>query len=413
MPRIFIIIQTAAFLITAALLVFLFFRFRRFFAALAGSRKPSRILTVFLPLLITGLLVLMMFRDSINGAIILLHLALFWLIADLPAALAVFLFSKFKAWRSDMSGQSLASLSDRSIPAGTAGTRLETRNTARIRRRRAAGILALASCAVYLSYGWYTAHHVIETDYSLQTSKNLGQKPLRIVQISDSHIGATFDGDGFAEHMKKIQSASPDAVLVTGDFVDDSTSAEDMKKGCAALGSLHAPLGVYFIFGNHDKGYYIYRAFTTQELRDELTANGVVILEDENVMLRDNVCLIGRRDRSDHGRMSMEELTAGVNMDCYTIVLDHQPHDFDAQARAGVDLVLCGHTHGGQMFPIGITGELTGANDKTYGLETRENTTFIVNSGISDWAIKFKTGGAVSEFGVIDILPAGSPPDAA
>ena len=90
---------------------------------------------------------------------------------------------------------------------------------------------------------------------------------------------------------------------------------------------------------------------------------------------------------------------------CYNILLDHQPHDFNNEAEAGFDLVLCGHTHGGQMFPVGITGELSGANDKTYGLEQRKDTVFIVNSGISDWAFKFKTA-TRSEFGVIDIQSA-------
>ena len=67
-----------------------------------------------------------------------------------------------------------------------------------------------------------------------------------------------------------------------------------------------------------------------------------------------------------------------------------------------VDLVLSGHTHGGQLFPLGYIGLLMGANDEFYGLHQRENTNFIVNSGISDWAIDFKTG-TFSEVGIIDI----------
>ena len=61
-----------------------------------------------------------------------------------------------------------------------------------------------------------------------------------------------------------------------------------------------------------------------------------------------------------------------------------------------------GHTHGGQFFPINYVGEWTGENDKTYGLETRNLSDFIVTSGIADWAIKFKTG-CRSEYVVIDI----------
>ena len=99
----------------------------------------------------------------------------------------------------------------------------------------------------------------------------------------------------------------------------------------------------------------------------------------------------------------MEELVSGLDSDKYTIVLDHQPHDYSAQTAAGVDLVLSGHTHGGQLFPVNYMGEWTKENEKTYGLATRQNTNFIVTSGISDWAIKFKTG-CKSEYVVIDVL---------
>ena len=86
----------------------------------------------------------------------------------------------------------------------------------------------------------------------------------------------------------------------------------------------------------------------------------------------------------------------------YTVILDHQPTDYAAEAATGADLVLSGHTHGGQTIELALAAMLMGANDKTYGIETRDKTTFIVSSGISDWAIKFKTG-TRSEFCVIDI----------
>lgn len=264
------------------------------------------------------------------------------------------------------------------------------------------GALALLVTAIYLGAGWYLAHHVWETDYSIETTKNLGVDSLRVVQISDSHLGATFGGEGFAKHLERIQETNPDLVVITGDYVDDDTAKEDMLISCEALGRLKTTYGVYYIFGNHDEGYFHYREFSREELVNELKKNGVVVLEDETVMITDQIYLTGRKDRSATNRMSAKDLAENLDQSKYQILLDHQPNDFDKEAEAGFDLVLCGHTHGGQMFPIGITGELSGANDKTYGLEVRDHTTFIVNSGISDWAIKFKTG-TCSEFGVIDI----------
>ena len=265
-----------------------------------------------------------------------------------------------------------------------------------------AGIFAIVYSIAYLGSGWYFAHHVVETDYNLSTAKSIGGN-LKIAQISDSHIGATMDGDGFAKHMETIQKTDPDVIAITGDYVDDGTTKEDMIKGCAALGKMTAKYGKYYINGNHDKGYYNYRDFSYEELCAELEKNGVMVLEDRWEEIAPNIVVIGRRDRSFPDRKDMKTLLENIPPEKYIIVLDHQPHDFDAQAAAKVDMVLCGHTHGGQMFPVGILGEVSGANDKTYGLETRGTTNFIVNSGIGDWEIDYKTGGAISEFGIINV----------
>ena len=98
----------------------------------------------------------------------------------------------------------------------------------------------------------------------------------------------------------------------------------------------------------------------------------------------------------------MDELVKKLDTDKYIVVMDHQPHDYDNQEKAGVDMVLSGHTHGGQFFPVNNAGVWIGANDKTYGREKRTDTNFIVTSGISDWALKFKTG-CKSEYVVIDV----------
>ena len=99
---------------------------------------------------------------------------------------------------------------------------------------------------------------------------------------------------------------------------------------------------------------------------------------------------------------SAEALMADIDDSKYVIMLDHQPNDYDAIAKAAPDLVISGHTHGGHIFPAGPVGLLMGANDAVYGLETRENTSFIVTSGMSGWEIPFKTF-CVSEYVVIDI----------
>ena len=256
-------------------------------------------------------------------------------------------------------------------------------------KRYYAGAFAILFTAGYLAVGWYQAHHVWEKDYTIETDKSVGD--LRVVMFADSHVGTTFHGEGFAQHMKEIQDLNPDVVLIAGDYVDDDSSKEDMIRCCQALRELKTTYGVYFSFGNHDKGYYDpdYRGYDGDDLIAELE----------------------KKDRSEemkagrgNGRASMAELTNDLDPEKFSIVIDHQPADYAAQAEAGVDLVLSGHTHGGQLFPLMNIENLTGmtSDDRVYGYEKRDNTNFIVTSGISDWAIKFKTR-CRSEYVVADI----------
>ncbi len=264
------------------------------------------------------------------------------------------------------------------------------------------GVLILG---VYFGWGWYQAHHVVRTHYDVQTEKQV--EHLKVVQITDSHVGATFDGEGFAEEMDKVQKENPDLVVVTGDFVDDDTPREDMIRASEALGTLKTTYGVYFVFGNHDKGYNnSVRGYDADELVRVLQQNHVTVLQDETVLIGEQYYLIGRQDRSEESmggsRSTMDELVRDLDQDKFMIVLDHQPNDFTAQENSRVDLVLSGHTHGGQFWPINYLGEWMGQNDMTYGIRQSGNTVFEVSSGISDWAIKFKTG-CKAEYVVLDI----------
>ena len=351
--------------IAAAGVVYLTACFHRF-SPLRRLARRNRFLSWLLAAIPVALLACFAFINAITMAVVFLHVILFWAICG-------------------VAGRLIARLRERPL------------------NRDGVGIAALLIAAAYLGAGWYFAHHIQQTNYALTTAKELGRDSLRVVEIADSHIGITLDGRSFAELTERVNAAEPDLVVIVGDFVDDDTGQEDMLAACRALGGLDAPLGVYFAFGNHDQGYYSYRNFTVQELSAALTENGVTILADESVLIDGGFYLIGRRDRSMRGRMEAGALAAGLDPSKYAIMLDHQPNDYAGEAASGADLVLSGHTHGGHIFPAGLIGLAMGANDRVYGLERRENTDFIVTSGVSGWAIPFKTG-AISEFAVIDIV---------
>lgn len=279
----------------------------------------------------------------------------------------------------------------------------------RQRRPAVCALVALLLTGAYLGAGWMLAHRVTQTHYAIHDAGI--SEPLRIALFTDSHVGTTFDGADLSRYVAEIQAQNPDLVVIVGDFVDDSTSRRDMLDACAALKALDAPYGVYFTFGNHDKGYSdsALRGYTGDDLIAELEKNGVTVLQDEFVPLGEELYLIGRQDLSENltstSRATMAELMAQLpEPDRYTIVLDHQPADFEAEAQAGARLVLCGHTHGGQMIPINYLGQWLGINDLRYGHVRRQRSDFIVSSGISDWELLFKTG-CHSEYVIIDLVP--------
>lgn len=264
------------------------------------------------------------------------------------------------------------------------------------------GWLALCASIVYLASGYYLCVSVVEQNYNVTTKKNIN--PIKIALIADSHIGTTFDGKGFAEHLKTIEKQEPDILLIAGDFVDDGTKKIDMETACKALGDANFKYGVFYSYGNHDEGYFNHRDFSADDLEKALLDNNVHILADEYELIDDSFYVVGRLDKNVSGkiRKSIDDLLADVNNDKYIIVMDHEPNDYVAEADSKADLIVSGHTHGGQMIPIRHIGVLVGANDATYGYKQINDTDFIVTSGISDWALKFKTG-TRSEYVIINV----------
>ena len=263
------------------------------------------------------------------------------------------------------------------------------------------GLIALICTFATLSCGWYLDHHVFKTTYTIKSSKV--DKNYKIAMFSDSHLGATFDATGFSKHMDKIQKENPDILLIVGDFVDDSSS-KDMTVACIErLSKFKTKYGVFFVMGNHDKGYYgsRIRGYSETDLIGWLEKNSVSVLKDDIKLIDNEIYIIGRMDYSST-RKKVDELIAGLDHSKFFLLMDHQPVQYDQDVTSKIDLVLSGHTHGGQFFPFNQVVKWFGGNEMVYGMEKREDTTFIVSSGISNWALKFKTG-TKSEFVIINI----------
>ena len=265
-----------------------------------------------------------------------------------------------------------------------------------------AGIAAVLITVVFFGYGYYNAHDIQKTEITVKTDKEIGKDGLKIAMFSDSHVGTMFDGKEFQKISKDIMKSNPDMVVVVGDYVDDDTTKQEMLDATKALGEMKTKYGVYMVMGNHDGAYFNYRNFSTNDLRAELAKNGVVLLEDGIKEIHGGCTLVGRKDKSNKNRKPIKDLMSSVNKNAYSIVLDHQPNDFDAEAKAKPDLVLCGHTHGGQLIPLGWMTDIFHTNDCRYGEVKRGDTTFFTSSGIAGWGIPYKTG-CISEYVIINV----------
>ena len=173
-----------------------------------------------------------------------------------------------------------------------------------------------------------------------------------LVQISDVHVGPTIGRDYLAALVARARALEPDAVVVTGDLVDGFVP--DLAPEVAPLADLSAPDGVYFVTGNHEY-YWDARAWCEHLRRLGLT----VLLNEHRTIERDGarLALAGICDHRaarfvpEHAPDPRRAL-AGAPAGAAAVVLAHQPRSAAACVAAGADLVLCGHTHGGQYFPM-------------------------------------------------------------
>ena len=137
----------------------------------------------------------------------------------------------------------------------------------------------------------------------------------------------------------------------------------------------------------------------------ELEKNGVRNLDEQVLTTGGDFVLVGRADyyASGGARKTTAELLTGADRSKFILLLDHQPRDLKANAAAGADLQLSGHTHKGQLWPFGFIGRLF--NEMEYGYRRIDGFQVIVSAGVGCWGFPFRTSGR-SEIVVVDIKSA-------
>jgi uncharacterized protein len=219
-----------------------------------------------------------------------------------------------------------------------------------------------------------------------------GLEGLRIVQISDLHIGEALDEPFLRRVVAAVNALSPDVVAVTGDLVDGQVHT--VRDFVAPLGDLRARFGVYYVTGNHE--YY----WGGPEWEAEVDRLGLTVLRNSHrVITRDGSELAlggvpdlqGIRFHPDHG-CRPDLAFAGAPEGIPRILLAHQPAAARTAAAAGVDLQLSGHTHGGQIFPFHLFVWLS--QPVLSGLRKLFGIWVYTHRGTGTWGPKMRLGAA-------------------
>lgn len=213
---------------------------------------------------------------------------------------------------------------------------------------------------------------------------------LKIVQISDLHLGATSGVEEMKRVADRVQALEPDLIAVTGDLVDGPV--EELAEGLAPLLKMSAPLGVHFCTGNHE--YYA----GWKPWCEHLQAKGWKVLINEHKLLQHGeakVMVAGIPDRKaprfepTHA-CDLAKTLAGCGSPDLRLLLAHQPRSIAELKPGSFDLMLSGHTHGGQFFPFTLLVHLF--QPLVAGLYREKDMWVYVNRGTTHWGPPLRLG---------------------
>jgi len=256
--------------------------------------------------------------------------------------------------------------------------------------RKWAYLFTLSLSFILISGGFINALFPRVKKYDITINKPAGNvKELKIVAVSDIHLGSIIRKRSMRKLSSVIESLKPDLVLLLGDIVDGEIGPVLRDDLLSYFTCPKCRNGLLAITGNHE---FIGGAAKTIPY---IESKGIRLLKDEVVEIEGGIQLIGRLDRDSRRfygktRVPLDELAGKTDAMRPVILLDHQPVGLDEAVKYNIDLQLSGHTHNGQMWPLNyITGMIY---ELSYGYLRKGNTQFIVSSGFGLWGPRVRSG---------------------
>ncbi len=262
------------------------------------------------------------------------------------------------------------------------------------------GLIIVLAVFGLCSYGHYHANQIKNVSYDIQIPKEMVNDNLRIIMLSDLHLGYTNDVAYLEKIVDKINDMEPDIVCIVGDIFNGSYYAlVDADKAEGLMRGIQSTYGVYASLGNHDAGS------TYNEMIAFLENSEITLLNDENTIIADQIVLVGRKDSSPIGeqgeeRTNIADQLAQIQFDLPIIVMDHQPSNISEYGE-NVDLILSGHTHQGQVFPANLITNAIFEIDYGHYQKNQDSPQVIVSSGIGTWGPPMRIG---TDSEIVEIL---------
>jgi predicted MPP superfamily phosphohydrolase len=231
------------------------------------------------------------------------------------------------------------------------------------------------------------------TNYKVEVKgKIFGNEHLKIAFVSDFHLNGKTPERFVRKCVRKIKEVDPDVMLYGGDIIEGSGEGTRMSYFERLFREISPVYGSYAILGNHDR-------IRNNDRENFFNRADITLLRDSIAFPGGSFAVAGRRDIRE-GRVKIEDLVKSVPEEIPLIILDHRPVENDQISETKADLVLSGHTHHGQLFPINlITSKIY---ELSYGYMKKRNTHFIVSSGLRLWGPPVRTI-ARSEIVVVDV----------
>ena len=246
-------------------------------------------------------------------------------------------------------------------------------------------------------YLYYENNYLQVSNYTIESNKLPNDfDNFKIAQISDFHN--TKSKKLTNDLVEKIKNSKPNIIVITGDLVDSYKT--NINIAISFVKKINNIAPIYYVTGNHEA-----RIDNYNELKDKLEENKVIILDDKLEIIKNNnseINLIGIDDptfnfntyRNDSTIIQDSLVPIQYNKNNFNILLSHRPELIETYAKNNFDLVLSGHSHGGQIripFIGGLIAPNQGLFPKyTNGIYETDNTKMIVSRGIGNSILPFR-----------------------